>query len=281
MPAAGPILTIVAPRCIDAAQYASAAGVVDSAFLGTRIAQNDRWLHANARRDLAQPFPVPAPPTTGFVHGHRIAEFCPILTPQLQRIEWYVRADVPAGAKLWAYGYVVGDNVRQPWQGLDPGDTAVVAILGGAGGEQNIGPISVDVRGLTGPHEVGLCIWAENTAVAIKTGAVTAWGPGHVTGAVGEYAPWAGLLPPHIAICLTDGVGGAQLTPWYDVVSIGQRAAANDTAYLWPPRLGEEWIGQPTPGNQYGYAVTEVAHMDLLGILHHEVPLTGTLATVA
>ena len=289
MPAASPILTIpTSPICLDADVYVSASGASTNSFVGTTIAENDRWHHSNLRRALTLPFPLAAPPRVCELAGIVVAEWPWMLAPQTQTVDWFVKADVPAGAELWAVGYVLGMNSRQPFRGFDPGSSSVVAILGGAGGVQDIGPISVDVRGLQGSVTIGLAMMANQDAGGTTNNGLVATYSRDQIVAVGSgaFAGWAGALPPCASICLTDGVAGAgspQISPWYDVVGISSSASpgtVNNVAHLSPQMHEADWIGHLTPGNNLGYYIVTQFYADLYSLELRERPLSGSLASV-
>ena len=97
---------------IDDDQYA--AGTPGSAFLGQRLAQNDRWLHAYLRRSYDEAFPLidytgtDIRPTVSDLTGTDMLPWHLWGTPGVKGLTWVLRASLAAAETFLACPYMEG-----------------------------------------------------------------------------------------------------------------------------------------------------------------------------
>jgi hypothetical protein len=272
MPALGPRLVIpTSLRAVDQGVYPQPeGGAAGDAFVGVHLAETDRTLHAYLRRAQAAGLPVDAPARIGSLDGLEVPAWDVWGTPKLEAVAWRLRWLAPAGHKLLARAYATGARSAQPWArpSLDDGDTAELV---GTGAEETTAAILC--RLAEGPQQVGLILQSLQATGTVLTGAVAAANEWEI---ISTASSFGGLPSPTCkAICITDGVGGAQLTPWRQVARAATWALANDTAVLTRP-LDPAWRASLTTTPAWRLVPTSYA--DIYALSLRETPLAGSLA---
>lgn len=265
---------------LDSDAYPAGGGTPSSSHLGRSIARNDRQLHATLRRSFAWALPATTPWTCCDLIGLDLGPIPWDLTQGCRRVAWYFRGTIPAGMTVYATAYTVGYRDPQPYRHIDAVGSGYLTMAG-AGVEASHGPLYCTA---SPGCSYGAVIWSTDDG-SLATGQVIRRDVREIEAAAS--GAFAGLpTPPAAVIALTDGVGGALLSSYYQITAVassglvkGGVAAVNDIARVFPGISERDYMAEPTPGNVLGYIMRACTTMTLYSWLLREVPLAGTLAS--
>ena len=220
---------------IDDDQYA--AGTPGSAFLGQRLAQNDRWLHAYLRRSYDEAFPLidytgtDIRPTVSDLTGTDMLPWHLWGTPGVKGLTWVLRASLAAAETFLACPYMEGVS-----QYRAANDSPHAFTITGTGAYKNY---EIPAPMHAGPQSVGLVLYAglvpgaaptkvangtvlEHTATSLTT---TNVGP--------NFAALQATPNIRAVVRIVDAVAaGNPLTGWFQIVGVSTNVVADDTIHI-------------------------------------------------
>lgn len=259
---------------IDENAYAS--GAPASSHLGTRMAQQNRWLMARAGlRSWALAFPLDqddfSQPVLEYASGTVLGAYPHIGTPQVQEGEFYVRLTVPAGKKVWVEPF----STLRPARLYDPSTSVCIT---GDGTETTYGGYSVPLR--AGYQEVGLALFPEPDLTTAEEGTVWLGQGAEITAATGH--PFEALSKPYLrAVRTYRDVDGTKvwMSEWCDIIGVSQYQAFFDSDFTVKdrattyPDLFRGLDVNVTDG--VSFTLCDVPEVSVFSVMFREKPLTS------
>jgi hypothetical protein len=221
-------LAVAAPywTCQDQTTYTLGGGVCSGSRIGRVLADNDRMTYARMRRHQTQAFSLTGPDQIiAGVQGTDLGVWDLPPTDGVQAAEWVLLCEIEydgaGGETVHACPYTVGAGVRGEDGGwLRRTDYPMVGIVSPWTPTIDAQAYTISARANAQIGRYGLALYSEINTTATYAASADDTVQMIQPGLIHINNPVAGMATGAWAIRLTDGIAGAGISMWWDILSI-------------------------------------------------------------
>jgi len=256
---------------IDSDQYAP--GTPGSSFLGQRLAQNDRWLHATLKRSHCEAFPLiddagtDIRPTVSDLTGTDMMPWHVWGTPGVRGLKWILRAKLANAETFIAAPYIEGVAQYRAAE-----DSPHAFTIAGTAAYENY---EIPAPMHAGPQSVGLVLYAGLSTVptSVVNGKILARTCSSLTSTTGANTfsalqPAASPTIRAVVRIVDAAAAGNPVTGWFQIVGVSTNVALDDRIHI-----HGEWT---LPNGTLFYEIKRTSELTIESISCMEEVLAGS-----